>query len=167
MIDVIAENSRNESRLWSRLPEFSPDEIETIRGTADFFGLNYYTSNFAQPGSELSLSWTPKPSFYHDSFVETTQSDDWPTAKSTWLKSVPEGLRAMLNWIRREYDNPEVIITENGWSDEGDLNDVGRIDYLKGHLRAVLNAIHLDNCKVTGYTYWSIIDNFEWMMGYT
>lgn len=35
------------------------------------------------------------------------------------------------SWIRTEYDNPETIITENGWSDNGELEDHGRIDYLK------------------------------------
>lgn len=60
-----------------------------------------------------------------------------------------------------------MIITENGWSDAGELNDNGRIEYLRTHLRAVLDARHLDGCAVTGYTHWSIIDNFEWNQGYT
>ena len=165
MIDVINENSKNESRQWSRLPEFSNREVDYIRGSADFFGLNYYTSNYAEPGYDFS--WAPNPGFHRDQNVQTTTSDSWPTAKSTWLKSVPSGLRALLKWIRREYDNPEVIITENGWSDDGQLLDTGRIDYLKGHLQAVLDAIHFDHCNVTGYAHWSIIDNFEWLQGYT
>lgn len=72
----------------------------------------------------------------------------------------------MRSWIRTEYNNPEVLITENGWSDDGELNDVGRIDYLKGHLRATLDAIN-DGCNVTAHTTWSIMDNFEWMRGYS
>lgn len=70
-------------------------------------------------------------------------------------------------WIRDEYDNPEVIITENGWSDRGELDDQGRITYLTQHLKATLDANLHDNCNVTGYTYWSIIDNFEWFQGYS
>ena len=165
MIDVINKNSHDESRLWSRLPEFTKEEIENVRGSADFFGLNYYTSNYAQPG--VDLSWANNPSFYRDQYIHTYSSDKWPTAKSSWLKSVPEGLRAMLNWISKQYDYPEIIITENGWSDDGQLDDTGRITYLKGHLKAVLDAVQIDNVKCTGYTYWSIIDNFEWNRGYT
>lgn len=71
------------------------------------------------------------------------------------------------SWIKNEYDNPEVIITENGWSDDGQLNDVGRIDYLKVHLQAILEARTVDECNVTGYTHWSVVDNFEWTRGYS
>lgn len=35
------------------------------------------------------------------------------------------------SWIKNNYNNIEVIITENGWSDEGQLDDYERIDYLK------------------------------------
>lgn len=42
---------------------------------------------------------------------------------------VPWGLRKLLNWIKTEYDNPVLYITENGFADDGRLNDTGRIDY--------------------------------------
>ena len=70
-------------------------------------------------------------------------------------------------WIKREYDNPEVIITENGWADDGRLDDVDRVTYLQDHLAQVVDAIRQGDCNVKGYTVWSIIDNFEWLYGYT
>ena len=36
----------------------------------------------------------------------------------------------------------------------------------KDHLQAILDAIN-DGCNVTGHTTWSIMDNFEWLQGYT
>jgi lipopolysaccharide export LptBFGC system permease protein LptF len=42
---------------------------------------------------------------------------------------VPWGFRKTLNWIAKEYNNPPVLITENGFSDHGDLNDTDRINY--------------------------------------
>lgn len=72
----------------------------------------------------------------------------------------------IFRWIKNEYGNPEVIITENGWSDNGTLVDSDRIDYIRSHLTEVIKAIR-DGCNVTGYTVWSIIDNFEWTSGYT
>lgn len=71
-----------------------------------------------------------------------------------------------IRWIKNEFNNPKVIITENGWSDEGELNDLGRIDYMRDHLKAVLEAREW-GCDVIGYTHWSVIDNFEWASGYT
>lgn len=65
----------------------------------------------------------------------------------------------LFSWIKTQYGNPEVIITENGWSDDGELEDVGRIEYLRVHLQAVLDAILRDRCNVVGHTTWSIIDN--------
>ncbi len=59
------------------------------------------------------------------------------------------------------------MITENGWSDHGEIEDIGREMYLKGHLQAIQDAIVEDGCDVVGHMTWSIIDNFEWTSGYT
>ena len=37
----------------------------------------------------------------------------------------------LFSWFKNEYNNPEVIVTENGWSDDGEIQDDGRISYLK------------------------------------
>lgn len=55
-------------------------------------------------------------------------------------------------WIKNEYNNPTVIITENGWSDRGGLEDDGRIAYFRDHLEQVLNAVLNENCDVKGYS---------------
>lgn len=69
--------------------------------------------------------------------------------------------------MKTEYDNPPLIITENGWSDHGEIDDIGRIAYFKGHLQAIRDAISEDGCNVQGHMAWAIIDNFEWQNGYT
>lgn len=94
MIDIVNSNSEKEGRTWSRLPEFTPEEIVYVRGTADFFGLNYYTSNFATPAADPSV-W-PNPSYYKDVNSDVTQDESLPVATSPWLRSAPNGLRAML-----------------------------------------------------------------------
>jgi len=43
---------------------------------------------------------------------------------------VPWGFRKLLNWIAKEYNNPPVLIAENGFSDHGELNDRDRVNYL-------------------------------------
>lgn len=69
------------------------------------------------------------------------------------------------SWLRVKYNNPLVIITENGWSDGGQLNDMERIKYLREHLQAVLDAID-DGCNVQAHTTWSMFDNLEWINGF-
>jgi beta-glucosidase/6-phospho-beta-glucosidase/beta-galactosidase len=42
---------------------------------------------------------------------------------------VPWGFRKLLKWIKNEYNNPPVFITENGVSDPIEFNDTLRIHY--------------------------------------
>lgn len=78
-----------------------------------------------------------------------------------------EGLRKLLNWIKEEYNNPEILITENGYSDGGGTDDTNRKNYYQKYLTAVLEALTEDHVNVTAYTAWSLMDNFEWMSGYS
>jgi beta-glucosidase/6-phospho-beta-glucosidase/beta-galactosidase len=78
----------------------------------------------------------------------------------------PEGLRDTINWVYKEYNQPEIYITENGYSSIGGLNDVDRVEFFNTHLESVLKAIE-DGCNVTAFTAWSLMDNFEWNAGYT
>lgn len=44
---------------------------------------------------------------------------------------MPDGLRKVLAWAKEEYNNPEIIITENGFSDKGEIDDQDRVNYYK------------------------------------
>lgn len=37
----------------------------------------------------------------------------------------------------------------------------------QSHLMEVAKAVTDDHCNVTGYAVWSLIDNFEWLSGYS
>lgn len=51
---------------------------------------------------------------------------------SSWLKITPFAIRDLLYWIKEKYNNPEIIVTENGFSDSaGNLDDMQRIYYYK------------------------------------
>ncbi|XP_055910680.1 myrosinase 1-like [Eupeodes corollae] len=155
MVNDIARNSLEEGRFRSRLPTFDREWRDIIKGSADFLGLNYYRSN---PLRKASGPVGTSPSFERDLNVESVL--DLYTCN-------PEGLEGVLHWLRKEYNNPPMIITENGWRDDyGKIEDDDRIDFLKSHLQAVLNAVN-DGCNVYGYTHWSLIDNFEWVFGFT
>ena len=91
-----------------------------------------------------------------------------------WLFNTPWALRKLLNWVKEHYNDPEIIITENGFAvdDENELtveealNDEKRVNYLTSHVNEALKAIRLDAVRLKGYFYWSLLDNFEWMDGY-
>ena len=161
MRELIDKKSALEQSPTSRLPTFEPEWVSRIKGTVDFLGLNYYTANLvtSAPPSEVK-SWGT------DSETKRWLNPDWPKSATFWLRVVPWGLRKLLNWIKNEYNNPEMLITENGVSDKGEMDDTCRIDYLQAHINQVLKAIKLDNCNVTGYMAWSLMDNFEWNSGY-
>ena len=60
---------------------------------------------------------------------------------SSWLFFTPELMRAVLVWIKGEYNNPPVYVTENGFSDKtGQLNDDGRINYYNYYINNVLQG---------------------------
>jgi len=70
------------------------------------------------------------------------------------------------NCLRRAWDYTNgalpLLVTENGI---GTTDDTQRIQYVHQALEGVLNAI-ADGIDVRGYTYWSLLDNFEWALGY-
>ena len=93
MITQIANNSKNEGRLWSRLPTFSEEWLQKIRGSADFFGINYYTSRFI----EATLNPSGKnPSIQRDKMFNEKVRPEWIQSESKWLYSVPEGIGDIL-----------------------------------------------------------------------
>jgi len=80
----------------------------------------------------------------------------------------PVGLYETLVTLRQRYpDLPPVYITENGcaWPDEAGMPDQRRIDFIESHLAALQRAM-ADGADVRGYFYWSLLDNFEWALGY-
>jgi beta-glucosidase len=70
------------------------------------------------------------------------------------------------NCLRRAADYTDaglpLLVTENGI---GTTDDAQRIDYVRQALHGVLDVID-EGIDVRGYTYWSLLDNFEWALGY-
>ncbi|XP_018320216.1 myrosinase 1 [Agrilus planipennis] len=162
MKTFVARKSAAQGYRRSRLPEFTPEEIEYIKGTADFMGLNFYTARKAKGAEYDGL----EVSYSNDHQVESWIDRDWPMTIAPWFGINPLGFRKHLNWIKERYNSPDIYITENGYPDAGEIDDFDRIDYYREHLKAMLDAIYEDNVNVRGYTAWSLMDNFEWMFGY-
>jgi beta-glucosidase len=142
-------------------PDWPAEDFALIRQPLDFIGLNYYTRSVTRHDD---ASWP-----LYASGVRQPQA----TYSETGWEVFPQGLTDTLNWIRERYGNPPLYITENGSAfydppvAPGDeLPDPLRVDYLDKHLRAVRQA-RADGCDIRGYFAWSLLDNFEWSLGYS
>ena len=135
-----------------------------MKGSFDFIGLNHFTTELVTPALSSNTS-----GWFHDREVATRQDPEWPQSATDGLVMVPWGFRNILNWIKTTYGNSEVLITANGFSDDGSigLDDTLRCEYFTAYINELLKAITLDGCNVTAYTVWTLIDNFEWSKGYT
>lgn len=115
-------------------------------GTHDFMGVNYY-------------------------FTATKRLHLWPPGVVTvpWAGAVSDvqwpidatGLTQVLLELRR-YKKP-IYVTENGIADADDRQ---RADFIRDHLRALERA-QAKGADVRGYLYWSLLDNFEWDLGFS
>jgi beta-glucosidase len=128
-------------------------------GDLDYLGLNYYRRDNVSALSDRAFDWEigAKPG------TEQTQMD-WEVA--------PDGLRDVLLALHREYAPREITITENGAAypdpvdPDGRVHDDRRTMYLARHLTAAAEALAA-GVPLTGYYVWSLLDNFEWSLGYT
>ncbi|XP_063166705.1 cytosolic beta-glucosidase-like [Candoia aspera] len=166
MKSKISAACKRQGSLSSRLPEFTDQEKMMIKGTADFFSLNYYTTRkIKHQDHEIS-----QPSMSADKEAEQVIDPSWPVATgSSWLAVVPWGLRRLLKYIKDTYSHPIIYITENGFSqcDPAPIDDAQRWEYFRLTLQEILKAIYTDGVQVKGYFVWSLLDNFEWICGYS
>ncbi|KAF5305916.1 hypothetical protein FQR65_LT07527 [Abscondita terminalis] len=160
----VAYRSINEGFSKSRLPEFTDTEKIYIRGAYDFIALNVYTKNLVKNVPEADFR---SVHYNNDVKAEYSLDSDWEGTSIPWLKVVPDCMRKILNWFKNNFDNPKIIISENGVVDSEDFNDHNRVNYHQKYLSQVLKALHEDKVNVVAYTAWSLMDNFEWGFGYT
>jgi beta-glucosidase len=120
-----------------------------------FVGVNYYSRGVvrAAPGKE------PFP--YE---VISARELDVPLTGGGY-EIAPGALMELLVRIRRGYGDVPIYITENGAIYEEAPHDPGRVAFLREHVGAVGDAIER-GVDVRGYFHWSLMDNFEWALGY-
>jgi len=141
-------------------PSWPARDHDLIRQPIDFVGVNYYTRGFTR----------------HD-------PDAWPvcagpvrrpraTYTMTSWEVYPAALTEVLLWVKERYGNPALYVTENGAAffdppvaEGGRVADPLRVSYFRQHITAV-HAAREAGADVRGYFAWSLLDNFEWALGY-
>ena len=134
-------------------------DMSTIHQGCDFIGVNYYSPAYI------------KADFSGPSFIGPGRTPSGVPQDASGREIDPTGLQEVLKRLTKDYGNPRLIVTENGCSDPlGDhaaiINDDFRIHYLSTHLRAVTQAMD-SGSRVEGYFVWSLLDNWEWDLGFT
>ncbi|MFX6573115.1 family 1 glycosylhydrolase, partial [Acinetobacter baumannii] len=137
----------------TRIPAFTKQESEQIKGSADFIGLNHYFTAYIKdnPSSRKDIE-----DFYADLAVELifergdTPADQFPMR--------PWGLEKVLEYLRQIYGNQPIYIQENGQMSRrnGTLNDVYRVEYIQAYIGSVLNAMR-NGSNVKGYFAWTFL----------
>lgn len=111
----------------SRLPQFTREEIEYIKGTADFLAINHYFTQLARDVCEAPPNET---SYNADVGVADSFDPSWILESNGIFVSVPFGVRKVLKWLMERYEPKEIMITEIGMSDNGTYtNDSDRVAF--------------------------------------
>jgi len=134
------------------------DDLEKIR-TLDLLGVNYYTRTVIRHDARVPL---------------VAAAPVYPPGNeySAMWEIYPPGMYELLQRIWHDYHPTcQIMVTENGVpvpdgiDYDGRVRDERRIRYLKQHLIQVWRAIEA-GIPVSGYFVWSLLDNFEWALGY-
>ncbi len=143
--------------LERHLPANWQDDFDVIGAPVDWCGINYYTCK------RLTLDDSPWPSVAEVEGPLPKTLMDW--------EIYPEGLYNIISRTARDYtgDLP-LYVTENGMAsadvlEDGAVLDPARTAYLDGHLDQVRRA-QAEGVPLKGYFIWSLMDNFEWALGY-
>ena len=143
--------------LLPHMPKGWQDDFAVIGEPVDWCGLNYYTRKLIAPapGPWPGLAEVGGP---------------LPKTQMGW-EIYPEGLAHFLKRTHKGYTKGlPLFVTENGMANadpclDGTVTDQARVDYLDVHLAAVRRAIAA-GVPVAGYYVWSLLDNYEWTLGY-
>ncbi|HWJ21964.1 MAG TPA: GH1 family beta-glucosidase [Gemmatimonadaceae bacterium] len=144
-------------------PDFPEADMRLVQQPIDFLGVNYYTRNVTRH-SHLHR---------HRPLHATGVRQKGHTYTETKWEVFPDALRRVLLWVKERYGEIPLYVTENGAAfydppkaTDGRVDDPLRVQYYHDHLRAVHAAIAA-GADVRGYFAWSLLDNYEWSLGYS
>jgi beta-glucosidase len=138
-----------------------PGDFDIIRQRQNYFAFNHYTRLRARHDADHP---------FH--VAEVPPEPDRKVTEMGWEVAPDAFLATILDAKERYAGDLPIYITENGaaFRDEvtrdGRVHDRERIEYLRSYLGAILDAIAA-GVDVRGYFVWSLLDNFEWGLGFS
>jgi beta-glucosidase len=142
-------------------PEWPAEDFALIQQPIDFVGVNYYTRSVTRCDPDNWLLQAAPVRQKQATYTET----GWEVFE--------QGLTDTLVRVKERYGNPVVYVTENGaaffdppTADGDRVEDPLRVAYLRKHIKALRMAMD-KGVDLRGYFVWSLLDNFEWSVGYS
>ena len=168
MQDALSNRSFPDPQILGRYPEpiaremeklTHPGDFDIIRQKQDYFAFNHYTAS--------ETRWDRDHPFH---FARVEPHASVPVTEMGWAIAPKAFLDLMIDVQRRYSRDLPMYITENGAAfpervEGGKVRDPQRVAYLKAYIGAVADAIAA-GVPVRGYFVWSLLDNFEWALGY-
>ncbi len=141
------------------MADHTDEEMKLIGQKLDFISYNVYCGDPVRAGNnEAGYEIIPMPKSY-------------PRSDLGWEVS-PKSLYYILKHSKEYFPEIPMYISENGMAcddvetDNGEVLDIDRVEYLRAHLEMCSRAIR-DGINLKGYFVWSLMDNFEWAWGFT
>ncbi len=135
--------------------EITVEDTEILKeNTVDFISLSYYNSRCVRSDGKGEASGGNVFASAKNPYLECSQWG-WPID--------PMGFRITLNALYDRYQKP-LFVVENGLGavdavkEDGSIDDDYRIDYLRSHILAMMEAVDEDGVDIMGYTPWGCID---------
>ena len=117
----------------STLPQFTEEERSLVKGAADFYALNHFTTRFVMHARRAGS--------YYDADRDVQFLQDVTSLSSpSRLAILPWGERKVLSWIRRNYGDLDIYITANGIDDSSLENDELRKYYLEKYIQEAMKG---------------------------
>jgi len=158
-------------KAYDHLPQTEEGDAELIRNhTVDLLGVNYYQPRRVKAKDHLPNTEGPfMPEWFFDAY-------EMPGRKMNPYRGweiYEKGLYDIMINLRDHYGNIESFVSENGmgvqneerFMQDGIIQDDYRIEFFKGHLKWLHQAIQ-EGCRVKGYHVWTFMDNWSWMNAY-
>ncbi|KAL5730581.1 beta-glucosidase [Ranunculus cassubicifolius] len=161
--------------LGDSLPKFSPEETKMVKNSVDFLGFNHYVTLYAKDCIHSSCD-SGGHAIQGFAYI-ASERNGIPIGQPTAMRGfhiVPHGLEMLIEYLKIRYNNMPMFLLENGMGQANEplalhnelQQDIQRVHYHKSYLAAIQRAMR-NGADVRGYFIWSLIDNFEWVVGYS
>ena len=139
-------------------------DIKVINQKNDYIGLNHYQHTRVKSDPNYLLS--ARGAFGNE---KPFNLEDVELTFMNW-EIVPEAYYNQIMEVKNNYNDPVIYLTENGCAypdiiENGKINDFKRVEFYKKYLSAVKKSID-HGANVRGYMTWTLMDNFEWALGF-